>query len=258
MNLRRISVSAALTAVTLLAVAACKDKPSDGPAAKPSAAAAASAAAPAGSASANTTSATTAAASSDMPLADFLGKIPTTACKALSECKNDKVKAVATMPVMLIAGFGTMDKPDLQKELEPVNSGMKQSKRWLPNDAECATLGGVALKVLGMQADTLEKKIGKTVNYDAKKGAACIESLAKAPAACGTEVKLATEPKMKDMDAMSKEVKSELDAYAKPCEEVFEGTVEAGGACEIDLECKGKDVKCKGPKGKPKACKAKG
>jgi hypothetical protein len=246
---RNISLAAAAAALVCLQAVGCKDKPETVPSA--------STGAPSAAASAKTTSAAT-PASSELPVDQFLSKLPPTACKTLEGCKNDKLKVVVTMPAMLIAGFGTLDKPELQKELEPVNAGMKSSKRFLPNESECTTLGGVALKVLGMEAKSIEAKIGKTVKYDAKKAAACIDELGKAPPACGTAVKLEAEPKMKDMEAMSKELKGDVEAYAKPCEEVFEGTVEAGGACELDVECKGKDVKCKGPKGEAKSCKAKG
>jgi hypothetical protein len=139
--------------------------------------------------------------------------------------------------------------------MQDVSKTMKADKRFLPNEAECTTTGNVALKVVGVTAD----KIGKTLAYDAKKGAACLASIATAPEQCKTEVKLATEPKFKEIDAFSKELHDPLEAYGKPCEDVITGTVEVGGACESDLECKGKGNKCqkgKDPKVKTKSCQA--
>ena len=80
------------------------------------------------------------------------------------------------------------------------------------------------------------------------------------PEQCKTEVKLATEPKFKDIDAFGKELHDPLEAYAKPCEDVITGTVEVGGACDSDVECKVKGAKCqkgKDPKVKTKSCQAK-
>jgi hypothetical protein len=74
-------------------------------------------------------------------------------------------------------------------------------------------------------------------------------------------VKLATEPKFKEIDAFSKELHDPLDAYGKPCEDVVTGLLEAGAACEYDVECKGKGLKCskaKDPKNpKARTCQAK-
>jgi hypothetical protein len=190
-----------------------------------------------------------AAAPAELPLDQFLTKAVPAACKTIAECKNDKMKVATTMPVMLIAGFGTIDKPELGNEVKAVNTSMKADKRFVPNEKECTTLGGVAMKVLGMQADALNGKVGKTIAYDAKKAATCVDSLSKAPDACGTEVKLANEPKMSEMEGFSKELKPALDGFAKPCEDVITGLVDAGGACELDVECKGKGAKCKPAKG---------
>jgi len=196
-----------------------------------------------------------AAAASEVPLDQFLTKVVPATCKTITECKNDKVKVAATMPIMLITGFGTIDKPELGKEVKGVDDSMKADKRFIPNEKECSTLGNVALKVMDFQADKLNAKVGKTIAYDSKKAAACIASLSKAPDACGTEVKLASEPKMKEIDTISKEVKPALDGYAAPCEDVISGLVEAGGACESDVECKGKGLKCKAAKGAKPAAK---
>ena len=108
-----------------------------------------------------------AAAPAELPLDQFLTKAVPAACKTIAECKNDKMKVATTMPVMLIAGFGTIDKPELGNEVKAVNTSMKADKRFVPNEKECTTLGGVAMKVLGMQADALNGKVGKTIAYDA-------------------------------------------------------------------------------------------
>jgi len=232
-----------------VATTSCKKKdPSasadDGPAASGSAAASAAA------------SAAPTAPPQEASITDFTSKIGPTTCKMLEGCKNDKVKATLSMSVILVASFGSMDKPELAKEMQEVSKTMKADKRFLPNEAECTTTGNVALKVVGVTAD----KVGKTLAYDAKKGAACLASLATPPEQCKTEVKLATEPKFKEIDAFSKELHDPLEAYAKPCEDVITGLVEIGGACESDLECKGKGNKCqkgKDPKVKTKSCQAK-
>lgn len=192
----------------------------------------------------------------DVSAADFTTKIAPAACKMLEACKNDKVKATLSMSVMLVASFGSMDKPDLAKEMQEVSKSMKTDKRFLPNEAECATTGNVALKVVGMTPD----KIGKTLAYDTKKGAACLASIATPPEQCKTEVKLAAEPKFKDIEAFGKELHDPLEAYAKPCEDVITGIVDLGGACDSDVECKGKGNKCqkgKDPKVKTKSCQPK-
>jgi len=185
------------------------------------------------------------AADVDPTLDQFLTKVAPTSCKTLSQCKNDKVKVAATMPVMLIDGFGTIDKPELGKQVKGVDDSMKADKRFLPNETECTTLGNVALQVMDMKADSLNAKVGKTISYDGKKASACLASLSKAPTECSTEVKLATEPKMGEMDSFSKEVKPSLDAFTKPCEDVISGLVDNGGACDTDVECKTKGSKCK-------------
>ncbi len=255
MKLSHMTVTLAATFACLGATACSKDKDGSTNATTTAASVAAPEAKPADKA----------AAPADMPLDQFLTKVVPAACKTITECKNDKVKVAATMPVMMVAGFGTMDKPELGKEVKSVDASMKADKRFLPNEAECTTLGNVSMKVLGMQADALNAKVGKTVSYDAKKAAACVASLAKAPDACGTEVKLASEPKMKEMEGFSKELEPALDGFVKPCQDVVSGLVEAGGACELDVECKGKGAKCKaakgakaGDKGDAKTCQVSG
>lgn len=232
-----------VAAIACLGTAACKGKDDGANATTTAASVAATGDKPAEKA---------AAAPAEMPLDQFLTKVVPAACRTITSCKNDKMKVAATMPVMLVAGFGTIDKPELGKEVKSVDTSMKADKRFVPNEAECTTLGNVAMKVLGMQADTLNAKVGKTIAYDSKKAAACVASMSKAPDACGTEVKLATEPKMSEMDGFSKELKPALDGFAKPCEDVITGLVDAGGACELDVECKGKGAKCKGAKGAAK------
>ncbi|HSO36054.1 MAG TPA: hypothetical protein VLT33_26185 [Labilithrix sp.] len=240
-------------AVAGAATVSCKDKG----AGKGDAAAASSASSAAGAAASGSAAAATPAATAELSLEDFVGKVAPTTCKMLEQCKNDKVKATVTTTVMMVAGFGSMDKPELAKEVSAVGKTMKAEKRWLPNEAECATTGNVALKVVGMN-ETLKARVGKSVAYDGKKAASCIASIANAPDACKTEVKLATEPKFKEIDTFSKELHDPLEAYGKPCEDVVSGLVEAGAACEYDLECKGKDTKCgKGKTPKAKTCQPK-
>jgi hypothetical protein len=189
----------------------------------------------------------------DIPVDQFLSKIAPATCQVISQCKNDKVKATMTTSVLLIASFGSLDKPDLQKQMSGIDKGMKADKRWLPNDAECATIGNVALQVLGLKAEVVKEKTGKTMAYDGKKAASCLASLATPPDPCKTEVKLATEPKFSEIDKFSKELDSAMDAYANPCKDVVTGTVALNGACEYDLECKDKDAKCQAGKKDKKA-----
>jgi len=194
-------------------------------------------------------------ATPDLTITEFTAKIAPTTCTMLAACKNDKVKATLSMSVILAASFGSMDKPDLAKEMQGVSKSMKADKRFLPSEAECTTIGNIALKVVGVTPD----KVGKTLAYDATKGAACLASIATAPEPCKTEVKLAAEPKFKDIDAFGKELHDPLEAYAKPCEDVITGLVEVGAACDSDLECKGKGNKCQKAKDlkiKTKVCTA--
>ena len=236
-----------------IAAVGCKKKDKDG---EVGPAAAGSASASAASAAAGSAAPVAAPPAGEVSVADFTARVAPTTCKMLEACKNDKVKATLSMSVMLVASFGSMDKPDLAKEMQDVSKSMKAEKRFLPNEAECTTTGNVALKVVGMTPD----KVGKTLAYDAKKGAACLASIAAPPEQCKTEVKLATEPKFKDIDAFGKELHDPLEAYAKPCEDVITGMVDIGGACDSDVECKGKGNKCqkgKDPKVKTKSCQAK-
>lgn len=251
MMLRPVALALALSAVALT-TSACKDKDKGGAGGAGSASAGGSAGA--GSSAPEAKAAPAPAA--DVTIDQFVAKGPPAACKTIASCKNDKVKVVATMPVMLIAGFGTMDKPELQKDMKAVDTTMKADKRFTPNESECTTLSGIALKVLGIDGEALKAKVGKTVSYDPKKGAACLEALAKSPDACATESKLATEPKMKEMEAFDKELKPAMEAFLKPCEGVIEGLVDEGGACDTDVECKGKGAKCKAAGAKPKDPKA--
>jgi len=249
-------------AVAGAATVSCKDKGAAGKAdaAAASSASGSAAAAASGGAAATPATPATPAAAQELSLDDFVGKIAPTTCKMLEQCKNDKVKATVTTTVMMLASFGSMDKPELQKDVSGVGKAMKADKRWLPNESECTTIGNVGLKVVGMN-ETLKARVGKSVAYDGKKAAACLASITSAPEPCKTEVKLATEPKFKEIDTFSKELHDPLEAFGKPCEDVVSGLVEAGGACEYDLECKGKDTKCgkgKDPKNpKAKACQAK-
>jgi len=218
----------------------------------------------AGSAAASSAPAAAPPAPKDLTVDEFVAKIAPTTCKMVDQCKNDKVKATVSMTAMMFASFGSFDKPDLQKQVGDVGKTMKAEKRWLPSEAECGTIGGVALKVLGMSPEVLKDRVGKSVSYDAKKASACITSLGSQPDVCKTEVKLATEPKFKEIDTFSKELHDPLDAYGKPCEGVVEGLVDVGGACDYDLECKGKGNSCtkgkdaKKPKAPPtKSCQPK-
>lgn len=259
MKLRLAALAFSLSAVAVV-TPGCKDKGGAGGAGG------------AGSASAGASAAASAAPevkaspAADVTVDQFVSKGPPAACKTITSCKNDKVKVVATMPIMLIAGFGTLDKPELGKELKAVDTAMKADKRFTPNESECTTMAGIAMKVLGIDGEAMKAKVGKTISYDPKKGAACLEALAKAPDACATETKLPAEPKMKEMESFDKELKPTMDAYLKPCEGVIEGMVDEGGACESDVECKGKGAKCKAAGGakpkdpkaaKPKTCTAK-
>lgn len=247
MKLSHLMVSGLVTAIAVVGAAGCKNKNAD--------ANTTTTAASVGSAAAAEPKA---AANDDVPLDQFLAKSVPAACKTIATCKNDKVKVAATMPIMLIAGFGTIDKPELGNELKSAETSMKKDKRFVPNESECTTYGNVAMKVLGMQADALNAKVGKTIAYDSKKAAACLASIKKGPDACATEVKLAAEPKMNEIDAISKEVDPALDALTKPCDDVITGLVDAGGACDLDVECKGKGSKCKESHGHAKGANAKG
>ena len=198
----------------------------------------------------------------DATLAEFVSKAPAVACKTISACKNDKVKVVTGATAMMVLGLGTLDKPDLAKDIKPIDVAMKAEKRATLSEAECGTVGATLLKVVGLDA---APRIGKTVAYDAAKGGACLAALAQAPSACSEEVKVAENPKFSEIGAMEKDVKGSLDTFSKPCEGVISGMVEEGGACELDAECKGKKVKCreagtakaapKGAKGAAKAAK---
>ncbi len=219
------------------------------------------------SASAEGTSKAAAAKSDDtgsnaksIPVDQFLTKIAPTTCTWLDQCKNEKIKAVTATMGMMIAGFGTMDKPELAAQVKTVGEGMKKENRHLPNKQECDTIGGVVMKVIGLTPDAVNAKVGKTLQYDGEKAAACLATLASPFAPCETEVKLTSEPKMSELESFEKEFKDQLDAHTKACEGVFAGLVEAGQACEYDFECKGEHSKCKSDANNPKAksCQVKG
>ena len=196
-----------------------------------------------------------AAKTTAMPVTEFLAKIAPAACGWLDQCKNEKIKAVTATMGMMIAGFGSMDKPDLAKQVQGVGDAMKKDKRSLPNKQECETVGGVVLQLGGMTPEIVQAKIGKTVQYDGEKAAACFASIDAPFAPCATEVKLTGEPKLSEIDGFEKEFSADLDKHTKACGEVLTGMVEAGQACEYEFECKGEHSKCKGAAGK-KTCEA--
>jgi hypothetical protein len=196
-----------------------------------------------------------AAKSTAMPVGDFLAKLTPAACGWLDSCKNEKIKAVTATMGMMIAGFGSMDKPDLAKKVQGVGDAMKQDKRSLPNKAECETVGGVVLQLGGMTPEIVQAKIGKTVQYDGEKATACFAAIDAPFAPCATEVKLTGEPKLSDIDGFEKEFSADLDKHTKACGEVLTGMVEIGQACEYEFECKGEHSKCKGAAG-AKKCEA--
>lgn len=196
-----------------------------------------------------------AAKAKSVPVTDFLAKLAPTACSWIDQCKNDKFKVVTSTMGMMIAGLGSMDKPELGKKVQGIGDAMKTEKRSLPNKQECETIGGVVLQVIGMTPEALQAKSGKTVQYDGEKAAACLAAFEKPLTACTTEFKITGEPKLSEMGEYEKEFKSDMDAQMKPCEGVFMGMVEAGGACEYEFECKGERSKCKGAAG-AKKCEA--
>lgn len=190
-----------------------------------------------------------------VPVTDFLAKLAPTTCSWIDQCKNEKFKVVTSTMGMMIAGMGAMDKPELGKKLQGIGDAMKTEKRAFPNKQECETIGGVVLQLAGMTPEIIQAKVGKTVQYDEAKGAACLAALEKPLAACATEVKLTGEPKLSELDGFEKEFKGDLDSQTKVCEEALSGMVEAGGACEYEFECKGANAKCKGAAG-AKKCEA--
>jgi hypothetical protein len=190
-----------------------------------------------------------------IPVTDFLAKLAPNACTWIDQCKNEKIKAVAATMGMMIAGFGSMDKPDLAAKVKTVGDAMKADKRALPNKQECETVGGVVLQLGGMTPDIVQGKVGKTVQYDGEKAAACFAALEGAFAPCATEVKLTGEPKLSEIETFQKEFDKDLDVQMKACDGVFTGMIEAGQACEYEFECKGESSDCKGAAG-AKKCEA--
>lgn len=199
---------------------------------------------PAASASAASGSGAAAApAAASLTVDELLTKLVPTVCNTVEQCKNDKLKAVVTTTATMVAGFGAMGKPKLQKQLDSVDATMKKDNRWIPDKQECQTLGGVALEVLGLTPGALKAKIGKTVKYDGKKAAACLEEVSSLPE-CRTEVKLAQEPKLGEIDKFNKEMGKRMEADTKACNEMLTGMVKLGGACEEGYECKGEHTRC--------------
>lgn len=175
----------------------------------------------------------------------FLSKITPTTCNWVTQCKNDKVKATVATMAMMVASFGSMDRPELAKQMKGVDESMKKDKRWFPTSSECTTIGNVSLQVLGLTSEQLTAKIGKTVKYDGEKAAQCIAQLSSRFKPCETELKLEKEPKLGEIDKFSNELKGDLEAHTKACEGVLTGMVEAGKACEQSFECAGEKSECK-------------
>lgn len=198
-------------------------------------------------------------AAQGIPVDKFAAEIAPTTCDWIEQCKNDKVKAIPVMMAMMVAGFGSMGKPALKKQMDAVSKSMDKDKRWLPNKQECLTIGGIALKLQGLSADTLKAKIGKTVKYDPVKASACLASFKSPFAPCKKEVKLAKDPNLGQTDKFEKQFKGKLDAYTKACNGALTGMVALGGTCEYGFECKGEHTGCRpDPKDhKKKTCQAK-
>lgn len=185
------------------------------------------------------------AAQKALTLDEFLAKLAPTSCDALSSCKNDKVKASVELMLTLMAEFGSVGKPALKRQVSAVVAAMKKDKAIFPNEKQCETIGSVALQVVGLTTDALKDKIGKTVKYDGDKAAACLAAIQAPFAPCATEFKMKKSPTLGDLHKISKDLRHDINAHTKVCNDVLVGTVVAGQPCEHSYECVGENSKCK-------------
>lgn len=189
----------------------------------------------------------------EVELATFTKELPKVGCKTLGECKNEKIQQTFSGLMMMTAGFAGMQNPEVGKKLKKVQETLKKDERSSFNEAECNTVAGVMIEVSGLQQDVLAKKVGKTVEYDPKKGAACLQELAKM-SACDEEVKAEGKLKMQEMQATLQ--KLEKQGPLKACEETLAGKLEEGKECEFGYECQG-EMKCSdGKDAKKKTCQS--
>lgn len=188
-------------------------------------------------------------------VADFLAQIPAAGCKALDACKNDKVKTAVEMPIMAMAGFGSMDNPALAKQMKAVGKAMsKAENKGFPTEQHCEAIGKIALEVTGLVAKTVKGKIGKTVKYDAQKAAACLAAIHSPFPACSSNFRV-KDPTMGEAEKYQKAYGSQIDAHTEVCNGALVGLLAAGKSCEYDYECAGENSKCTGH-GKKKVCVA--
>jgi hypothetical protein len=175
---------------------------------------------------------------------EFLANVTPTSCKALAECKSDKVRASVDLAMITVASFGVQDHPALQQRLNGALEARKKERAALANEQQCRTIGDVAMKALGLTPEALKEQIGKTVKYDGEKASACIAKLASPLPACATEVRLGSEPKSAEVRSYASELRGEMNAHIEVCDDVLVGTIGTGQPCKHHYECSGAHAKC--------------
>ncbi|QDG49834.1 hypothetical protein FIV42_03490 [Persicimonas caeni] len=175
----------------------------------------------------------------------FATKLTPTACEAIDQCKNEKIKSATSTMVMFAGGMMAMKDKELAKKLEPIGKKLKEEKRYYLNEGECNTVFGAFTQGSGFDPKALTAKVGKTIEFDAAKAQECLDNM-KSIDACEKEVKLEKELKMPEIDKVMKEANLEQSLAA--CEAAIVGKVAEGEACEEAYECAGEDMKCSAAK----------
>lgn len=181
---------------------------------------------------------------------EFANQLTPTACKSIDQCKNEKVKSATSTMLLFAASMASMQDKEMQKKIKPISDTLEKEKRFFLKEDECNTVFNSFTGTTGMSADVLEKKVGKTIEFDGAKAQECLDSMQSVPA-CEKEVKLEKKLEMQDLDKVMKDAK--LEEELKACETAIVGKVAEGENCEYGYECKGEDTKCSAPKdAKPK------
>lgn len=175
-----------------------------------------------------------------MDTAGFTAQLPSSACDTIQQCKNEEMRGYVEFMMAFMGGFASMDKTTgLAPIMSKVGESMKAEKRILLNRDECEPILTKLLELNGMIGAPLTKSMeSKRAVFDAEKATQCIENFKTPPAQCTEAKQLAEEIKMSKAEGFEKQFQGPLRDYLKTCGEVIQGTVDEGGACDTDSECK--------------------
>jgi len=192
-----------------------------------------------------------------MDQAAFTAQLPSAACDAMQKCKNEEMRGYVEFMMMFMGGFGSLDKTTgLAPIMEKIGKGIKNENRFLLNQEECNSLLSKLLDIQGMTGAQLSKSLeSNKATFDAAAATQCVEGFKTLPSQCSETKQLTEELKMGKVKGLEQQFQKTLVDYLKSCGDAIQGTVDDGGACDTDQECKvGKCRRAEG--GETKVCKS--